>query len=83
MEKIANLLRWIPKNLNGKKEIQVYRVPILIKSLLLSKSPLLYPHNTMQHMKTSPLRWGHNDDINQHANAINQKNNVNLDLHEN
>jgi hypothetical protein len=37
----------------------------------------------MQHMKASPFRWGHNDDINQHANAINQKHNVNLDVHEN
>jgi hypothetical protein len=31
----------------------------------------------MQHMKASPFRWGHNDDINQHVNAINQKHNVN------
>jgi hypothetical protein len=76
MEKIADLLRW-PKNVNGKKEKKVYRVPPL------SKSPLLYPHNTMQHMKASPFRWGHNDNINQHVNAINQKHNVNLDLHEN
>jgi hypothetical protein len=34
MEKITNLLKWIPKNLNGKKEKQVYNVLILIKSLL-------------------------------------------------
>jgi hypothetical protein len=37
----------------------------------------------MQHMKASPFGWGHNDNIIQHANAINQKHNVNLDLHEN